>query len=428
MNVIFHTLGCKVNQYETEVMTEHLKSHGFDTSQKSHADIVVINSCTVTGESDHKVRKLVRRCRREHPQSVIVLTGCYPQTMPDIDTIVPEADIILGTKNRAHLANCIFEYLHNGRRIIWIDSHQTGDAFESMAISGFTNRTRAFVKIEDGCNRFCSYCIIPHARGRVRSKPIELLKEELTSLASAGYREVVLVGINLSAYGEDLGLTLYDAVKAACMTDGLVQVRLGSLEPDMMDISLIKRLSKLPKLCPHFHLSLQSGCNTTLKNMNRHYTTHDFEVVTQNLRLVFPHCSITTDIMVGFPEESNEDFNASLQFCKKIAFSDTHIFVYSPRPGTPAASRVQIDKSIKSARSKTMIAAANVSRQRFLQSQIGRIYTVIFEQSIGQNLWEGYTNNYIPVKVISEKPLSHISAAVKIMTTDNHHCIGHIVE
>ena len=322
----FYTLGCKVNQYESQAMAEILEKEKIHIIKDGTPDIIVINSCTVTGESDNKTRKLLRRCRRDNPNSIIILAGCYPQAYPDITDSLPQADIIIGTKGKNQIAEYLTEYLQTGKRIIRISEHKADDNFENTSINTFHERTRAFIKIEDGCNNYCTYCIIPTARGRIRSKPIDILKNELIDIAKSSYKEVVLVGINLTAYGKDTGLNICDAVEAACSIEGIQRVRLGSIEPDKLNIDIIQRLSKQSKLCPHFHLSLQSGCDEILKAMNRHYSSEEYAKVVNNLRQYFPNCSITTDIMVGFPGETDEYFQQSLEFAKIMNFTKVHVF------------------------------------------------------------------------------------------------------
>ena len=349
MKVSTITLGCKVNQYETQAMLNQLLQGGFSACQTGEdADIILLNSCTVTSTSDHKVKQTLHKARREHPHAVIVLTGCMPQAFPELAEDLTDADIVLGNSNRSSLLPHILQYLSTRQRIIDIVPHQTKEKFESMSVENFYERTRAFIKIQDGCNRFCSYCIIPYARGRVRSKPLDDLIAEVTQLAEKGYKEIVLTGINLSAFGQDINLHLCDAVEAVCAINGIERVRLGSLEPEQLSEDVIIRLSKQQKLCPQFHLSLQSGCDETLKRMNRHYTTEEYRTIVQNLRNAFDNAAITTDIMVGFPGETEEEFMQSLEFAKEISFSKVHVFAYSQRPGTKACNAPnQITKKVK---------------------------------------------------------------------------------
>lgn len=424
MKFYIFTLGCKVNQYESQIMHENLINSGFEyTKEYNNADIIIINSCTVTSASDSKAVKLMHRVKRENPQSVLVLTGCLPQAFPNDERFI-EADIILGNKSRSILVPTIQQYLTNRVRIINVSKHETGDDFESMSISNFTERTRAFVKIEDGCNRFCSYCIIPYARGRVRSKPLEELKAEIEALSKKGFKEVVLVGINLSAYGQEFNMDLSDAIETACAVEGIERVRLGSLEPERMDEATIARISKQPKLCPQFHLSLQSGCDATLKRMNRHYNTAEYYEIVQNLRKAFENCAITTDIMVGFPGETDEEFNESLGFAEKVAFAKVHTFAYSRRPGTVAdKAENQVPESVKNIRSKEMIELTTKTQEEFLQLQIGRTEPVLFERE-KNGYYEGHTMNYTQVIVKSDKDISNQILNVKITNVDKNRCVG----
>ncbi len=418
MTVLFHTLGCKVNQYETQAMRRLMENDGWRTAEYTDAPaqlgeplVIVINSCTVTGESDRKLRQLLRRCRREHAQAVLVLTGCMPQAFPEVAESFTEADIVLGNAARRELPRYIREFLTMHQRLVDIQPH--GAAFESLAIDDFQEHTRAFVKIEDGCNRFCSYCIIPYARGRVRSKPLEELQSELEALAGKGYREIVLVGINLTAYGQEWGKSLCDAVEVACGVEGIDRVRLGSLEPDMMTDEVIDRLTAQPKLCPQFHLALQSGCGATLRRMNRHYTPDQYCRVCDELRRHFPECALTTDIMVGFPGEDEDEFTQSLEFVRDIGFSRVHVFAYSPRPGTPAATaKPQVSNEEKTRRSRRMIQTCDALRDAYADRWVGRCVPVLLETRCKDGCMEGYTPEYLQVRV----PLSGGEQAGQTLT------------
>lgn len=427
MKFYIFTFGCKVNQYESQIIHEKLCENGFEHSTTHiDADIVIINSCTVTSVSDSKAVKMMHRVRRENPQCVLILTGCLPQAFPN-DERFAEADIILGNKSRNAVVPAIQQFLTNRVRIINVSKHETGDEFESMSINNFTERTRAFVKIEDGCNRFCSYCIIPYARGRVRSKPIEQIKEELINLSQKGFKEIVLVGINLSAYGQEFNMGLADAIETACSIEGIERVRLGSLEPERMDKDTINRISKQPKLCPQFHLSLQSGSNGTLKRMNRHYVAEEYFEIVNNLRDVFENCAITTDIMVGFPGETEEEFKESLDFAEKVSFAKVHVFAYSRRPGTVAdRADNQIPEDVKNIRSKKMIEVTQKTMHKFLQEQIGRVEPVLFERK-KNGYYEGHTTNYTQVIVQTDKELSNKIENVKIIDVKGDKCIGVLV-
>ena len=429
MNVKFITLGCKVNQVESEAMREALLAGGFqEAAEGQTADVVVVNSCTVTAVSDQKARQALRREKKRNPGAVAVLTGCWPQAFPQEAEDFLEADIVLGTTRRAALLPKILEYLSTKQRIVDIAPHEKGEKFEKLTISAMHGRTRAFLKIEDGCDRFCSYCIIPYARGRVRSKPLEDIKTEAALLGDHGYREVVLTGINLPAYGKDLGLHLCNAVEAACAAPGIARVRLGSLEPEQLTPEVIARMAKQEKLCPQFHLSLQSGCDATLKRMNRHYTTAEYRQIVHNLRQAFPNCAITTDIMVGFAGETEEEFAASLAFAKEIAFAKVHVFAYSRRPGTRAYDMPgQVTNKVKEERSRQMIAATLATQRDFFAAQVGRVEEVLFEQEREKNVYEGYTRNYTPVRAASAVPLQGQVLPVEITQALEDCCLGRLV-
>ncbi len=426
MKVSAITLGCKVNQYETQAMLAKMTAAGFGVCAAGEpADVVLINSCTVTAASDHKVRQTLHRARKNNPDAVLVLPGCMPQAFPEAAAALEDADVVLGNSNRGALVPDILKYLSTHQRVIDIVPHETGEAFEAMQVESFFERTRAFVKIQDGCNRFCSYCIIPYARGRIRSKPLEELKTELAALGKNGYREVVLTGINLSAYGQELGLHLCDAVEAACAVPEIARVRLGSLEPEQLQDDVIARLAKQEKLCPQFHLSLQSGCDETLRRMNRHYDTAEYRRIVKPLRSVFPNAAITTDMMVGFAGETEEEFAQSLAFAKEIAFAKVHVFAYSRRPGTVAYNMPgQVSNAVKEARSHALIEATEETRRAFLQEQLGRVEPVLFEQEAAKNVWEGYTANYTPVHMASSEPLAGKILPVRLTDCAGDFCLA----
>lgn len=425
MRAAFYTLGCKVNQYETAVLQQQFAAAGFDiVGPDTDAEVYVVNSCTVTAEGDRKSRQMLRRFKRRNPAAVAVLTGCFPQAFPDIAERIPEADVITGSKNRAGLLAAVRSRLADGERVVDITPHKRDDAFESMHIDTAA-RTRAFVKIEDGCERRCAYCIIPTARGPVRSKTPDALRGELCRLAAAGFVEVVLVGINLSSYGRDLGLRLLDAVRVACDIDGIERVRLGSLEPELLTDADIAALARLPRLCPQFHLSLQSGCDTTLARMRRHYDTAEYRRIAGALRGAFPGCALTTDIMVGFPGETGEEFARSLAFAREMAFAKTHVFAFSVRPGTAAAELPgQLPQAEKTLRAKRMAEAARETRAAFLLSQVGISSTLLAEQPVAPGQWEGYTPNYTPVVVFSERDIAGRLLPITITGVEGERCTG----
>lgn len=428
MKVYFYTLGCKVNQYETQAMSEKLQKAGYEiTSNSNDADVFVVNSCTVTASGDKKSRQAVRRFKRNNPDSIVILTGCMPQAYPQQARSLDSADIIIGNRNDEDIVSVLNKHIETKERVDNIILHKTGDCFDNLAISNFSERTRAFVKVQDGCNRFCSYCIIPTSRGRARSKPIEQLEKELKNIASNGYKEVTLVGINLSFYGEGLGYDLYDAVKLACSFDSFERVRLGSLEPDNISDEMIEKLSKLDKFCPQFHISLQSGCDKTLKNMNRHYDSQEYYTLCQKLRRSFKDATLTTDIMVGFPMETKEDFEESIKFAKKVKFEKIHAFPYSVRPGTKAEMMTpQIQKSVKEERCKELIQVAEEIRKDFFNSQVGKTVEILCE-TFEDGYVYGYTKNYTPLKVKNDKKLHGIIKQVKITDFDDEYCIGEFI-
>lgn len=428
MKVKIITLGCKVNQYESQAILAMLKKSAIAEAEKNEAaDIVIVNSCTVTATSDQKVRQTLRREKRLSPSAVMVLTGCMAQAFPEKSQELKEADIILGTANRNRLLPHILSFLSHRQRIVDITPHEAGEKFEAMEIEEFTDRTRAYLKIQDGCNRFCSYCIIPYARGRVRSKDIGEMKAEVEKLAAAGYREVVLTGINLSAFGQDTGLSLCDAIEAAAAVSGISRVRLGSLEPEQLTKDVILRMSKIEKLCPQFHLSLQSGCDETLKRMNRHYNTGEYRRIVAELREAFPLVAVTTDIMVGFPGETAEEFQQNLRFAEEIRFAQAHVFAYSRRPGTKAYHMPdQVSNKDKEERSRLMIAAVTKTQQAFCESLVGKTLPVLFERETEKNLYEGHSENYVTILASSPNNLKGQILPVTIESAGTGLCFGRL--
>lgn len=432
MKIYFITFGCKVNLYETENIKQSFSAHGYGTaSSESEADAFLINSCTVTESSDKKLKKEIRRIKRTYPETIIILTGCFPQAFTEKAKELSEADIVTGTKDRAALPDLFSRFLEYRQRTLSVQPYQRNESFEPMTNTGYDFNTRAFVKIQDGCNMFCSYCIIPHSRGSFRSKPLGNIVTEVSALAAAGYKEVVLTGINLSFYGADFGLRLADAVEAVCGVDGIERVRLGSIEPEVITDSDIERLAEQKKLCPQFHLSLQSGCDKTLKAMNRRYSSEQYESIVNLLRTNFENCSITTDIMVGFPGETDEDFAESIKFAETIGFAKAHIFAYSRRKGTPAAEMAgQIPEAAKRSRAAEMAMAMNKCHERFLLSQVGTIAPVLFEREKSDGVPHGYTPNYTQVKISKKNhniSLRNSIFYVKIIRIDNDCCLGEII-
>ncbi len=405
MKVYFHTLGCKVNRYETEQMLSDLESVGFtETKKLKEADVMVVNSCVVTHTSEQKTRQLTRKLKRENPKGILVLTGCMPQAFP-IEAEKLPADIILGNSSSRDIVGAVTEYLKNHNPIVEIEPHTKGEAFGEGCLEKFTERTRAYMKIEDGCDRCCTYCIIPKARGRVRSRSLMYIKKEAENLVKCGFCEIVLVGINLSSYGKDLNLTLADAVEAISQVKGIERIRLGSLEPDLTDDPLLERLKKIPQFCPQFHLSLQSGCDATLKRMNRHYTAEEYYSLSKKIHSLWDNASLTTDIMVGFIGETDEEFKESLNFAKKVGFLKAHIFPYSVRDGTFAANlEGRVDESVKNRRAKEMAEECEKTSKEIIKSLGGKKRKVLFERT-ENGYTEGYSEDYIRVFVPADSSL-----------------------
>lgn len=396
MKARFISLGCKVNQYETQALKCLFAEAGYTETDQNDADVAVINSCTVTSLADRKTRQVLRRLRREMPNCIIALTGCMPQADVDAAAKLTEADIVTGTRDRKKLLELVNERIKTGKRRISLEAFSSFDSFEELSPARFDDGfQRAYLKIEDGCDRFCAYCIIPYARGKVRSRSINDVAAQAEKLVKAGYREIVLTGINISRYGFDTGLCLCDAVEAVAAVEGNFRIRLGSVEPDLITPEQWQRLSKVKKLCPHFHLPMQSGCDETLKRMNRHYDMALFSKTVELIRSLFDNPSITADIIVGFPGESEAEFEETCRNTERIGLLRAHIFEYSPRHGTPAAVMPnQIPPPEKSRRSHLLSDICAASAERFAASQIGCEARVLLEATGG-----GYTDNYLYVKL-----------------------------
>lgn len=431
MKVKILTLGCKVNQFESQAMFRMLSDNGYTVvGEEDIADIAILNSCAVTKVSEQKAVKLIHRLRRENPLSVIVLTGCMAQTMTNASNRLPEVDIVLGNKRRSDLITVLEQYFTEQQRLTFIEPYAKKDDYEPLYVDDFLHRTRAFLKIEDGCNRFCSYCIIPYARGRVRSCSLEYIRQEITALYNGGYREVVLIGINLSSYGSDNGLTFADAVATACETAD-IRIRLGSLEPEAMDLATLQRFSQYKNFCPQFHLALQSGCDATLRRMNRHYTTAEYAAIVKNIRDVFENPSLTTDVMVGFPGETEAEFHQSLSFVESIGFAKVHIFPYSRRPGTVADKAPdQLSPAVKKERAARMAQATHQSTEAFFRSQLGRTEPVLIETRSKDGYYEGYTMNYTPVHLpAAPEHINHIlPVQLTALDPSGTFCLGTCVD
>ena len=404
MRVSFYTLGCKVNQNETGALAQLFEQHGFTVVESGEAaDVYVVNSCTVTNFGDQKSRKWLRRAKRENPGAVTVLTGCYPQAFPEEAAAIAEADVVTGSGNRRSILEDVMQVVNGERgKVVDIRPHQKGEAFEELPMDRFADHTRAFVKIEDGCGRQCAYCVIPRARGPVRSRSEQSILEELRRLADAGYREVVLTAISLLSYGRDTGTCLADLVERAAGVEGIERIRLGSLDPDLLTDRDIARLAAVDKLCPQFHLSLQSGCSKTLRAMRRPYTAEQYAAVADKLRAAFGagNVSLTTDVIVGFPGETEEDFVQSMAFVTEQKFLKVHVFPYSRREGTPAYDYPgQLPEHEKEARSRRMTDAVEAVRGRLAQAMAGQQVEVLLETPLSSTLFTGYTRQYLPVVV-----------------------------
>lgn len=425
----FITFGCKVNHYETECMKSLFREAGYEiTEELSEADAVVINSCTVTSSGDSRALTALRKSRAALPDAVIALTGCYPQANRDEAAKLPEADIIAGTKSRARIVELVGNCLENRSRVVELSDYRSEDKFEPLQCTRFDSNTRAFVKIQDGCDQFCSYCMIPFARGRCRSKPVDVLREEIRAIAENGVKEIVLSGINLAFYGREWGLDLADAAEICAETTGIERIRLGSLEPEMMSEELLQRLKALPQFCPQFHLSLQSGCERTLRAMNRKYTAAEYLALTERIRGIFPDCSFTTDVMVGFPQETDADHVESVEFIRKIGFAKVHVFRYSRRKGTRADKMTgQVPESVKTQRWNEMTAAADETREKYLRSQVGKTVPVLFERENSTEFHRGYAPDYTLIKISRknpEKSLRNQIISVIIEEYGHDFCLG----
>ena len=420
------TFGCKVNQYESIGIATAMRKAGFtETACEKSADIVIINSCSVTGASDKKACREIERLKKQSPSVVIILTGCFPQAFP-LEAEKTGADIITGNGDKNNIPVILKKYLSEREKTVEI--LPLPDIYKEINLERQGEKTRAFIKIEDGCNRFCSYCIIPYARGRVRSRSLNDISAEVRDCVAAGQKEIVLVGINLSCYGQDTGKNLADAVETVCGIEGVERVRLSSLEPELLDEEMLARLSAQKKLCPHFHLSLQSGSDLTLKRMNRHYTADEYYEIVSNIRSRFPNCAITTDIMVGFAGETEEEFSETCRFAEKIGFAKIHVFSYSIREGTAAAKRTDhIPESVKNGRYKILSEIDSRLHGAFLSSQVGTVQEILIEKQKSPDYINGYTPNYTPVRVYGGNAPRHSIIKVKIIGAQDGYCIGETI-
>lgn len=412
-----HNLGCKVNAYETEAMQELLEKNGYEIVPfKEGADVYVVNTCTVTNIADRKSRQMLHKARKMNPDAIVVATGCYVQTEnQEVDDCI---DIVIGNNKKKDIVEILKQYeAERERTTDLIDIGHTKE-YENLHLSRTGEHTRAYIKVQDGCNQFCSYCIIPYARGRVRSRAKEDVIEEVKTLAANGYKEVVLTGIHLSSYGVDIEDSLLSLILAVHEVDGIHRIRLGSLEPGIITEEFVRTISALPKVCPHFHLSLQSGCNATLRRMNRRYTAEEYAAKCQLLRKYFAHPALTTDVITGFPGETPEEFEESRAFVDSMDFYETHIFKYSRREGTKAAVMPdQVPEQIKAERSKVLIALSEEKQSRFEEELIETTQEVLMEEAREREdgIWQiGHTKEYVKIGYKTEKNLANQLINVEI--------------
>lgn len=405
--VAFCSLGCKVNQYETNAMAQKFIEHGYEVVEfDEYADVYIVNTCTVTNVADRKSRQMLRRAKEINKDATLVACGCYAQVAKDELKKIPEIDLIIGNNEKNDIIQIVENHIaQKGAEDLVSDVMYKLDYVE-LGTTTYTEKTRAVIKVQDGCDRFCSYCLIPYARGHIRSRKIENVIEEIKKVVEEGINEVVITGIHIASYGRDFkgeNIGLIDLLEEINKIQELHRIRLGSIEPTIITDEFVERLSKLDKICDHFHLSLQSGCTETLKRMNRRYTTEEFKAVTKRLRSKFPNASLTTDIIVGFPGETEDEFNTTYEFLKEIAFYKMHIFKYSQRKGTKAAVMPnQVDGKIKEERSKKLIELSNENEYNYNKKYIGKQVEVLFEEREGEYL-KGHTTNYIVVKHKTDK-------------------------
>ena len=428
--VAFYTLGCKVNQYETNAMEQQFIKNGYKVvDHHDFADIYVVNTCTVTNIAERKSRQMLRRVKDINKDAILVVCGCYAQVAKEELEKIPEIDIILGINEKNNIVEIVEDYIKkqvSKEEIVSDVSNQ--NEFLDFGDVTYTEKNRAVVKVQDGCNMFCTYCIIPYARGRIRSRKIESVVSEISKIAKLGIKEVVITGIHVASYGKDFeeNIGLIDLLEAINKIDGIERIRLSSIEPNIIDEEFVKRLSKLEKICPHFHLSLQSGCDETLKRMNRKYTTKKYKEAVDLLRSYFPDVNFTTDVIVGFPGETEEEFNTTYKFLEEIKFYRMHVFKYSKRRGTVAEKMPnQIDGNIKEERSNKLIELSNINEESYNKQYIGKNVEVLLEDREGKYI-KGHTTNYMVVKVETEKKLENTIQKVTVTDIKNLELIGNL--
>ena len=410
LKVALHNLGCKVNAYETEAMAQKLEDAGYEIVPfNEKADVYIINTCSVTNMADRKSRQMLHKAKKMNEDAVVVAAGCYVQTATEKLLEDLSVDILIGNNKKKDIVEELQKYFDDNKYNKNVIDINATNEYEELELATVTEHTRAYIKIQDGCNQFCSYCIIPYARGRIRSREFDNIKQEVTELAQKGFKEIVLTGIHLSSYGNNEN-KLIDVVEMIAGIEGVERIRLGSLEPNIVTEDFAKRLAKVDKICPHFHLSMQSGCDNTLKRMNRHYTSDEYFEKCELLRKYFDNPAFTTDVIVGFPGETQEDYEISREFVKKVRFSELHVFKYSKRDGTVAAKMEnQIPEPVKTERSEDLIKVGENLTMEYRRKFIGKKVSVLFEEIInvaGENYWVGHTKEYIKVIMKSYKDIS----------------------
>lgn len=430
--VAFYTLGCKVNQYETEAMEENFEKKSYKiVNDDEVADIYVINTCTVTNLSDRKSRQFIRRAKKTNEDSIIAVVGCYSQVSPEEVFEIEGVDVVIGTTDRERIVELCEEAKEKSQKINIVKDIKTQKEFETINIDDIKSKTRAYIKIQDGCNQYCSYCIIPYARGPIRSRDLEDIISETKKLVKVGFKEVVLTGIHVASYGKEKSkINLTTVLEDVSNIDGIERVRLSSIEPTLIDDEFMERILATGKVCDHFHLSLQSGSDTVLKRMNRKYTTGQYKNIVNLIKKYMPNAGITTDIIVGFPGETDVEFEETYNFVKEIGFSRIHVFKYSPRKGTPAAdSKEQIDGNIKNIRSEKLIKLGDELMSKFYSKFLDSNLSVLFEEETNKEneFIEGYTTNYIRVKAKNKPSIIGNIANVKINSIDGDILIGEII-
>lgn len=427
--VAFYTLGCKVNQYETEAMSELFKKNDYEICDyDGYADIYIINTCTVTGMSDRKSRQIIRRAKKTNPDAFVIVTGCYAQTSPDEVLKIDGVNLVLGTQDRANIVN-LYEQHANTENSCCVSDIMHTHNFDGLSVTDYKDRTRAYIKVQEGCNQFCSYCIIPYARGPIRSRDFSEVITETKRLAEQGFTEITYVGIHIASYGLDKKThDLADLLLAANKINGIKRMRLSSIEPMTLNEEFIEKIKDCDKLCHHFHLSLQSGCDETLRRMNRKYTTAQYYKIVEGLRRHFPDAAITTDIMVGFAGETDAEFEETCRFAENVCFARAHIFQYSVREGTPAADFPnQVAPQTKEKRSKIIADICEKSRLDFMQRFIGETAEVLFEQPVKDGYFEGKTSNYQNVHVKTTEDLNGKYRMVKLIAVRGDAFIGEFI-